>query len=93
MLEVIEILVPVPSLLQGKYSPFSVPQFGKDGIIQNCDFCLETGRDPACVISCPAEALYRGTIDEFLKMAPEKTIETMDGTIGPSMIIIKQATS
>jgi anaerobic dimethyl sulfoxide reductase subunit B (iron-sulfur subunit) len=49
--------------------PFDVPQFGKDGTMQKCDFCIETGREPACVASCPAEALRCGTMEELYGFA------------------------
>ena len=69
--------------------PYGVPQFGVDGIMQKCDFCIETGRKPACAVSCPAEALRYGTIDDLLEIAPDKTTERMDGATEPSIIIVK----
>lgn len=68
--------------------PYDVPQFGKDGKMQKCDYCTAIGRKPACVESCPAEALYAGTIDELLEMAKGKTAMKMDGATKPSMVIV-----
>ncbi len=69
--------------------PYDVPQFGDDGTMQKCDFCLEIGREPACAASCPAEALNFGTLDELLAMATGKATERMDGPTGPSVIIAR----
>jgi anaerobic dimethyl sulfoxide reductase subunit B (iron-sulfur subunit) len=69
--------------------PYGVPQFGGDGTMQKCDYCVETGREPACAVSCPAEALNFGTLDELLKMATGKAIKRMDGTTQPSLIIVR----
>jgi anaerobic dimethyl sulfoxide reductase subunit B (iron-sulfur subunit) len=68
--------------------PYDVPQFGKDGKMQKCDYCSGIGREPACVESCPAEALYAGTIDELLEMAKGKTAGKMDGATKPSIVIV-----
>jgi len=66
-----------------------VPQFGDDGTMQKCDFCIDMGGEPACVESCPAEALNFGTLDELLKMATGRAIKRMDGTTQPSLIIVR----
>jgi anaerobic dimethyl sulfoxide reductase subunit B (iron-sulfur subunit) len=34
-----------------------VPQFGRDGTMQKCDFCVGIGREPVCTQSCPTGAL------------------------------------
>jgi anaerobic dimethyl sulfoxide reductase subunit B (iron-sulfur subunit) len=67
--------------------PYGVPQFGDDGLMQKCDFCIEIGREPACVGSCPADALNFGPLDELLEMATEKAAKRMSGSTKPSMII------
>jgi anaerobic dimethyl sulfoxide reductase subunit B (iron-sulfur subunit) len=67
--------------------PYGVPQFGEDGTMQKCDFCIEIGREPACAASCPAEALNFGTLDELLEMATGKANKRMDGPTEPSVII------
>jgi anaerobic dimethyl sulfoxide reductase subunit B len=70
--------------------PYGIPQFGKDGIMQMCDFCTGIGQKPACTVSCPAEALYSGTLDELMKMAERKgkSIKKLDGNAGPSIVIV-----
>lgn len=69
--------------------PFGVPQFGADGIMQKCDFCIESGREPACVVSCPAEALHYGTMEELPEFAAGKSAEKLSGATEPSVIILK----
>ena len=68
--------------------PYGVPQFGDDGTMQKCDFCIEIGREPACVLSCPAEALKFGTLDDLLKITIGKTTRRIDGATEPSIIIV-----
>jgi anaerobic dimethyl sulfoxide reductase subunit B (iron-sulfur subunit) len=68
--------------------PYSVPQFGKDGIMQKCDFCSSISKEPVCTVSCPAEALHYGTLDESLETSAGKTIRRADGTTKPSMFIV-----
>jgi anaerobic dimethyl sulfoxide reductase subunit B len=57
--------------------PFGVPQYGNDGKMQKCDFCVDLlaqGKEPACVATCPAEALNFGTMEELNKMAAKKSV-------------------
>jgi anaerobic dimethyl sulfoxide reductase subunit B (iron-sulfur subunit) len=68
--------------------PYSVPQFGNDGIMQKCDFCSGIGREPVCVASCPAEALNYGTLDEYPETLAGKTFRRVAGTTRPSMFIV-----
>ena len=69
--------------------PYGVPQFGKDGIMQKCDFCTGLGKAPECAESCPAEALDYGILDKLLKKAKEKgkSARRMEGPTRPSIII------
>jgi anaerobic dimethyl sulfoxide reductase subunit B (iron-sulfur subunit) len=68
--------------------PFGVPQFGADGIMQKCDFCLETGAGPVCVASCPSDALKFGALDDLLEMTTVKNVRRMSGATGPSIIVL-----
>lgn len=67
--------------------PYGIPQFGADGTMQKCDFCLERGIEPACVAPCPADALFYGTMEELAEKASEPAAEKLSGTTGPSMFI------
>ena len=67
--------------------PYQVPQFGADGTMQKCDFCLERGITPACVAPCPAEALFYGPMEELAGLAVEKGAEKLGGATGPSMFV------
>jgi anaerobic dimethyl sulfoxide reductase subunit B (iron-sulfur subunit) len=56
--------------------PFGIPQFGRDGRMQKCNLCvdrIEQKREPACVATCPAEALLFGTLEELNRLPAEKT--------------------
>jgi DMSO reductase iron-sulfur subunit len=55
--------------------PFGIPQFGDDGRMQKCDLCvdrLEQNLEPACVATCPAQALFFGTIQELNQQLPAR---------------------
>ena len=55
--------------------PFGIPQFGHDGRMQKCHLCVdrvEKGKEPACVATCPAEALHFGTIEALNERAAKK---------------------
>jgi anaerobic dimethyl sulfoxide reductase subunit B (iron-sulfur subunit) len=71
--------------------PYGVPQFGRDGIMQMCDFCTAIDMEPACAVSCPTEALKFGTLDELLEMAKGKVVRRMDGPTEPSVIIVGES--
>lgn len=56
--------------------PFGVPQFGSDGRMQKCDLCvdlLDQGKEPACVATCPAEALRFGMLEELSEWAAARS--------------------
>ena len=69
--------------------PFGNPQFGEDGLMQKCDFCLDRlkeGNLPVCVAACPVKALHYGTLDELSELAGEKTVESIANATDPSVI-------
>jgi formate dehydrogenase iron-sulfur subunit len=61
--------------------PFGVPHFDYDkgliegAFIDKCTFCpqrIDKGLEPACVATCPTDALEYGERDELLKVAHER---------------------
>jgi anaerobic dimethyl sulfoxide reductase subunit B (iron-sulfur subunit) len=68
--------------------PYDVPQFGSDGTMQKCDFCLGQGGEPACVAHCLTEALNYGAIENPSDLAMGKVAEKLAGPTDPSMIIL-----
>ena len=72
--------------------PFGVPQYGDDGTMQKCEMCierLEQGENPACVNTCPAEALHFGTLEELAQIASTASAVTLAGSTRPAMIVSK----
>jgi Fe-S-cluster-containing dehydrogenase component len=67
--------------------PYGVPQFGIDRLMQKCNFCIESGGEPACVAPCPANALFFGTMEELVGLAEETGAELLAGKTGPSLYI------
>jgi anaerobic dimethyl sulfoxide reductase subunit B len=68
--------------------PYEIPQFGADGTMQKCNFCAGQNQGPACVISCPAEALHYGTMEEFSQIAKEKAATVLEGPTKPSLLVV-----
>jgi DMSO reductase iron-sulfur subunit len=70
--------------------PYDVPQFGKDGIMQMCDYCTSISSNPACTISCPAEALFFGKLDDLFELAESKGkfVKKMDEETKTSIVIV-----
>ena len=77
-------------LLCVRACPYDVPQFGSDGLMQKCDFCLSVGTAPACAASCPAEALEYGPTDELMQIARQKhkQVKLLGGEAMPTMFIV-----
>jgi anaerobic dimethyl sulfoxide reductase subunit B (iron-sulfur subunit) len=67
--------------------PYGAPQFGKDGKMQKCNLCLvrlQQGKEPACVSTCPGEALDFGTLEELAKRALADSGAQLTGPTQPS---------
>jgi anaerobic dimethyl sulfoxide reductase subunit B (iron-sulfur subunit) len=74
----------------GDACPYHAPQYGKDGLMQKCDLCLDrvsTGKHPACVSTCPAGALAFGAMDELPGLAGKKMVRQLEGKTGPSVFV------
>jgi anaerobic dimethyl sulfoxide reductase subunit B (iron-sulfur subunit) len=72
----------------GSACPYGAPQYGKSGKMQKCILCysrIEKGKQPACVSTCPGEALGFGPIDELVKL--EGAIQP-GGANRPSFVIV-----
>ena len=70
--------------------PYGAPQFGVDGRMEKCDLCLDrtrVGLEPACVATCPGEALAFGEIGELLTQAAGKGGERLEGSNRPAAIL------
>ncbi len=70
--------------------PFGIPQFGKDGKMQKCNFCLERleqGQSPACMNVCPARALHAGDLEELSALAARKAAKQLVRGSGPSFFV------
>ena len=69
--------------------PFHVPQYGRTGRMQKCNFCigrLEQGKQPSCVATCPGEALKCGPLDGLIT-SKGKPAEKLSGGTSPSFLI------
>jgi len=58
--------------------------------MQKCDLCLERraqGKEPACVATCPGEALKAGTIEELERMAAQRSGARLAGDTLPALFI------
>ncbi len=70
--------------------PFGIPQFGSDGKMQKCDFCierLEKSLAPACAQTCPARALHAAGLDELSSLAVKKSAHRLIRSTDPLFFI------
>jgi anaerobic dimethyl sulfoxide reductase subunit B len=72
--------------------PFGIPQFGSNGKMQKCNLCVDlitSGKEPACVATCPSGALRFGTLQELSEEAIKRYTQkiadrTLDQSSAPS---------
>jgi anaerobic dimethyl sulfoxide reductase subunit B (iron-sulfur subunit) len=70
--------------------PFGIPQFGKDGKMSKCNFCLDRldrGMDPACTKVCPALALHAGTLEELSLITRGRSARQLVRMTNPSFFL------
>lgn len=70
--------------------PFGIPEFGKDGKMHKCDYCMDRVGNkftPACVNVCPARALHAGPLDELSLLAAKKSARRLNQTTVPSLFL------
>ena len=73
-----------------KACKYGAPQFGADGTMQKCILCadrLDAGGEPACVGTCPGEALHFGPVAELAKRPGTRKIQQLTGQGQPSLLI------
>jgi anaerobic dimethyl sulfoxide reductase subunit B len=70
--------------------PFDIPQYGRNGVMQKCNLCLERldqGKQPSCVATCPGEALRFGTIENLTETSLAKPAERLSASTMPVFFI------
>ncbi len=76
--------------------PFDVPQYGRSGIMQKCNLCLERlerRQQPLCVATCPGEALKCGTMEDLIKISAIRSGSRLSATTVPSFVISGRLTA
>jgi anaerobic dimethyl sulfoxide reductase subunit B (iron-sulfur subunit) len=69
---------------------YGAPQFGADGTMQKCILCVDrvdAGEEPACVATCPGEALHFGPVTELANRPGPRVVQQLTGQGRPSLFI------
>jgi anaerobic dimethyl sulfoxide reductase subunit B (iron-sulfur subunit) len=79
-----------------KACPFNIPQYGKNGIMQKCDMCLdrlERRQQPVCTATCPGEALKFGVMEDLIKISSARSATKLPVETVPSFLISGKLTA
>jgi anaerobic dimethyl sulfoxide reductase subunit B (iron-sulfur subunit) len=74
-----------------KACPYGIPQYGKDSRMQKCHLCLPrlgANKLPACVSTCPADAIEFGDVEEWGKQGDANT-QKLKGRTNPSAVLVR----
>lgn len=69
---------------------FGAPQFGRDGLMQKCDLCIDRlreGKKPACVESCCGGAITVGPIEEIEKGVRDRIARKLVSGSQPNFVL------
>lgn len=58
--------------------------------MQKCNLCAERrgqGKEPACVATCPGEALKAGTVEDLTRLSAERSGERLAADTNPAFFI------
>jgi anaerobic dimethyl sulfoxide reductase subunit B (iron-sulfur subunit) len=75
--------------------PFGIPQYGPDGKMQICNFCMGKVHQeelPACAAACTGGALFAGPLDELSRTFSKRSPVRLAGGTEPSMLVPKART-
>ena len=70
---------------------FGAPQFGRDGLMQKCDLCidrLKQGEQPACVATCCGGAIKAGQIEDLEAEMRERAAARLVAAAKPRLTMI-----
>ncbi|MBN1566572.1 MAG: 4Fe-4S dicluster domain-containing protein [Acidobacteria bacterium] len=70
--------------------PFHIPQYGRTGLMQKCDLCVErlaSNKPPACVATCPGEALKYGPIEASGRLFAADPAKRLSASTAPAFFI------
>jgi anaerobic dimethyl sulfoxide reductase subunit B (iron-sulfur subunit) len=72
----------------GAACPYGAPQYGRTGKMEKCNLCLaqlSQGKPPACVATCPGEALGFGTLEDLQRL---QAAVRLNGETQPAFFVL-----